>query len=101
MMDENVIFENVILMEAYCNQVAIDYSQAIFEEMVFATSKFPAFTSEHEGYAILLGEVDELWQAIKFNPKNPKRAEQIEKECIQVGAMALRFLHDMKRRNTP
>jgi NTP pyrophosphatase (non-canonical NTP hydrolase) len=86
----------------YDNQIAIDYSQSIFEEMAFASSKFPAFASEHEGYAILLEEVDELWEAVKLNQKNPDRAKRIEKECIQVGAMALRFLHDMRmRRDKP
>ncbi|MDD4137946.1 MAG: hypothetical protein PHT99_08670 [Methanoregula sp.] len=89
---------NEILETAYSNEVAIEYSQAIFEEMAFASSKFPAFASEHEGYAILLEEVDELWEAVKLNQKSPERAKQIEKECIQVGAMALRFLHDMKKR---
>lgn len=82
----------------YDNEVAIKYSQEIFEEMAFASSKFPAFASEHEGYAILLEEVDELWEAVKLNQKNPQRAERIEKECIQVGAMALRFLHDTHNR---
>jgi hypothetical protein len=80
------------------NDIAIGYSQAIYEEMVHASSKFPAFASEHEGYAILLEEVDELWEAVKLNQKNPERANLICKECIQVGAMALRFLHDMQIR---
>lgn len=79
----------------YDNQIALEYSQEIFEEMAFASSKFPAFVSEHEGYAILLEEVDELWEAVKLNQKNPGREKLIKKECIQVGAMALRFLHDM------
>jgi NTP pyrophosphatase (non-canonical NTP hydrolase) len=86
----------------YDNEVAIDYSQAIFEEMAFASIKFPKFASEHEGYAILLEEVNELWEAVKLNQKNPERKKLIEKECIQVGAMALRFLHDMRmRRGAP
>jgi hypothetical protein len=82
----------------YDDRIAVGYSQAIYEEMAFASSKFPAFASEHEGYAILLEEVDELWEAVKLNQKNPERENLICKECIQVGAMALRFLHDMQVR---
>jgi hypothetical protein len=79
-------------------RIAVKYSQEFYEEMADASTKFPMFASEHEGYAILLEEVDELWEAIKLNQKNPERARRVEKECIQVGAMALRFLHDMELR---
>lgn len=79
-------------------KIATHYSREIYEEMFFASKKFPAFNSEHEGFAVLKEEVDELWEAVKLNQKNPDRLSQCEKECIQVGAMALRFLHDMKRR---
>lgn len=82
----------------YDDKIAIGYSQRIYEEMVYASSKFPAFASEHEGYAVLLEEVDELWEAVKLNQKTPDRQNKIAKECIQVGAMALRFLHDMQIR---
>ena len=80
------------------NNLAVKYSQEIYEEMADASSKFPKFVSEHEGYAILLEEVDELWEVVKLNQKNPDRLKLCRKECIQVGAMALRFLHDMEIR---
>lgn len=79
-------------------QTAIDFSQDIYEEFAHASRKFPAFASEHEGYAIILEEMDELWEVVKLNQKNPDRLKLCEKECIQVGAMALRFLHDMQMR---
>lgn len=79
-------------------EIAVDYSREIYEEMAEASGKFPAFASEHEGFAILKEEVDELWEAVKLNQKNPDRLRKCERECIQVGAMALRFLHDMRRR---
>ena len=78
--------------------IAIKYSQEIYEEMVKASGKFSAIASEHEGYAIILEEMDELWEVVKLNQKNPDRLKLCEKECIQVGAMALRFLHDMELR---
>lgn len=63
------------------------------EEMMGATAKFPPFKSEHEGYAIILEEVDELWDAIKSNKTSSKLDRM--KEAIQVSAMAMRFVHDL------
>ena len=79
-------------------ELAINLSEEFYEEFKRASHKFPAFASEHEGYAILLEEVDELWEAIKLNQKNPERLSKCRKEGIQVGAMILRFLHDMELR---
>ena len=58
-------------------------------EYVQAVNQYPKFNSEHEGYAVLLEEVDELWDEIKTN--NHSKAK---KEAIQAAAMALRFLTD-------
>jgi hypothetical protein len=88
------------MTDTFDNDIAVHYSKEIFEEMVSASSKFPPFASEHEGYAVLLEEVDELWEAVKLNQKTQGRQMRIEKECIQVGAMALRFLHDKQMRET-
>jgi len=84
---------------SFNNDLAVDISREIFEEMADASSKFPPFNSGHEGFAVLKEEVDELWEAVKLNKKrHPERDELMKKECIQVGAMALRFLHDMRLR---
>lgn len=45
----------------------------------------------HEGYAVLLEEVEEPWAEIKKQHRDPSR---IRKEAVQVGAMALRFIED-------
>lgn len=62
----------------------------IIRELEAASERFPNFNSQHEGYAILKEEVDEMWEEIKLN--NRKHARQ---ECIQVAAMAIRFLMDV------
>ena len=67
----------------------------IFDEYRRAISKFPDFNSAHEGYAVLLEEVDELWDEIKNN-KKPGAYERMRVEATQVGAMALRFLVMLK-----
>lgn len=63
---------------------------AVSAEYDAASKKFPAFNSSHEGYAVILEELDEMWADIKSN--NVYRSRQ---EAIQVGAMALRYLVDI------
>jgi molybdopterin biosynthesis enzyme len=65
---------------------------AIQQEAVMAAAKYPPFNSTHEGYAVVLEELDEAWAEIKAN--NRDLAIQ---EMIQVGAMALRFIAEMSR----
>ena len=59
-----------------------------------ATKKFGEFHNAHEGYAVLLEEVDELWENVKLNQSNTARDIKMMQEAIQVGAMALRFIID-------
>lgn len=74
--------------------------QAVHEELFRARLKFPNFNSAHEGFAILLEEVDELWDEVKRpQPKpgvtqSPTREEGLRAEAIQVAAMAIRFITD-------
>jgi len=63
-------------------------------EFARAQEKFPTFSSPHEGYAVLLEEVDELWDIVKRQyADRPK--EEMRKEAMQVAAMALRFMYDL------
>lgn len=55
--------------------------------------KFPPFNSFHEGYAVLLEEVNELWDEIK-KKRTDRNSRQIAYEAIQVGAMALALIKD-------
>lgn len=83
------------------------------EELEAANRMNPPFNSEHEGYAVLLEEVEEtsyeldemmtclrmLWECIKHdNPRSQEFAGKIAKhamhlaaEAIQVAAMAEKF----------
>lgn len=63
-------------------------------ELDAATENWPPFNSAHEGYAVLLEELDELWQHVKTNQKKRDIAA-MRKEAIQVAAMALRFARDV------
>lgn len=63
-------------------------------ELERAMQSFPPFHSAHEGYAVILEEVDELWEEVKGHT-GPTRTANMRKEAIQVAAMALRFVHDV------
>lgn len=60
-------------------------------ELRYAITRYPLFNSAHEGYAILLEEVDELWDEVKKRPDVVDK-DKMRAEAIQVAAMALRFV---------
>lgn len=65
------------------------------DEIVRAKGMFPDdFANQHEGYAVLLEEVDELWDECKKNQNNYDLDAQ-RKEAIQVAAMAVRFATEL------
>jgi hypothetical protein len=68
--------------------------EAIEKECFRACTLYPKFHSAHEGYAVLLEEVEELWAEVKKSPKKRDPAAMRD-EAIQVAAMALRFLIDI------
>lgn len=63
----------------------------IAAEVRRARRLFPPFNSAHEGYAVLMEELDEVWDAVKAN-----RLDAAIAEAVQVGAMAVRFVADMR-----
>jgi len=93
--------------------------QMITEELQRARIKFPQpLNSPHEGYAVLLEEVEELideidflkehisdlWQAVKSNNndvqldelrRSRERIDNIITEAVQVGAMIEKYQQDV------
>ena len=61
-------------------------------ELETAQRKFSNFASPHEGYAVILEELDELWELIK---RNHGRADDAHQEAIQIAAMAMRYIIDL------
>lgn len=60
------------------------------EELIRARTKFPTMRSGHEGFAVIMEELDELWDDIKDN--NLPHAKE---EAVQVAAMAVSFVVDL------
>jgi NTP pyrophosphatase (non-canonical NTP hydrolase) len=63
------------------------------EEMARARKDHKNISSYHEGYAILLEEVDEVWEIVKKKARN-RDPKELLAELVQVGAMAQRFSED-------
>ena len=66
----------------------------IESEYDHATQKHNPFVSAHEGYAVILEELDEL-KAEVFKRSDKREKYRLTAEAKQVSAMALRFLVDL------
>jgi hypothetical protein len=66
----------------------------VADELGRALNKFEGFNSGHEGYAVILEELDELKEEVWKNKKTRDPAK-MRAEAIQVAAMALRFVLDV------
>jgi NTP pyrophosphatase (non-canonical NTP hydrolase) len=73
----------------------IDEALKLIEiEYLRASELYPDLHSNHEAYAVIKEEIDELWDEIKKS-KDIKGNQKIRKELIQVGAMVLRYLNNL------
>lgn len=66
----------------------------IRHEVRRAEGKHRPMNSAHEGYAVLLEEVDELWDEVK-KQNEARSKDAMRKEAIQIAAMAIRFIRDV------
>lgn len=90
----------VAAKSTYLEPAIIGAITEIRDEYARAAAQHAKQNSAHEGYAVLLEEVDELWDVVKTNPKKLPGGEvewrsMLRKEAIQVGAMAVRFVTDV------
>jgi NTP pyrophosphatase (non-canonical NTP hydrolase) len=66
----------------------------VVSEVENARANWPGFNSAHEGFAVLLEEVDELKEHVWTNQKR-RDLPAMRKEAMQVAAMALRFMTEV------
>ena len=100
-MDDNKM---VVSVDAQGNKIVLQYnyddklSQAITEisaEVMRAKTMFPTdFHNQHEAYAVILEEIDELWDEIKKNHKKYDLAAQ-RIEATQAAAMLVRLMVEL------
>lgn len=65
---------------------AREFLHAMHDEYIVARSKFEPLHSSHEGFAVMLEEVDEVWEAIK---SKGVPYSHLYDECVQVATMAM------------
>jgi hypothetical protein len=68
---------------------------SVREEVLAAATKHKPMNSAHEGYAVLLEEVDELWEHVKADTGYTDDAMD---EAIQVAAMGVRYVLDLRKK---
>ena len=71
-----------------------DILDEVMGEVMEATDYNPPFHSSHEGFAVLLEELEEL-KAEVFKKRGERSHANMRHEAIQVAAMAVRFVHDI------
>ena len=69
-------------------------STEVMNECLDAQEKYPPMNSPHEGYAVILEELDELWELVKQKQDSHNHAA-MRKEAMQVAAMAIRFMVEL------
>lgn len=67
-------------------------SRDVIKEVTRAMVIHGPMKSAHEGYAVMLEELDELWAHVKANTATSPEAR---KEAVQIAAMAIRFIADV------
>lgn len=65
--------------------IELNIFRDMLDELTEANKQYPPFKNLHEAYAVMLEELDEVWDEIKMKQVNLLRLEQ---ELLQVGAMA-------------
>lgn len=82
------------------DQVLAAFAEVAAELEQARTNHVP-LNSAHEGYAVILEEVEELKSEVFWGRKtrsDEKWVQEMKKEAVQVAAMALRFLLDIPPR---
>lgn len=75
------------------NKYDATFAIKVRDELSKALENYGPVHSAHEGYAVLLEEVDELWEIVRQHPLN-RDIEAMKKECIQISAMAYKIYND-------
>ena len=71
-----------------------DFLRDVLAERQEADITWPPINSHHEGYAVLLEEVDEYWEIVR-QKAYLRNTQAMYKELVQVAAVAWRIVRDL------
>lgn len=81
------------------NEIVIDTTIGLIrDELCRAMELWSPMQSAHEGYAVILEELEELWEHVKKN-QNKRDIAAMRTEAVHVAAMAARFIADLALTN--
>ena len=69
------------------------FQNLLFREVDDAVGTYPPINNVHEGYAIILEELEEFWAECKLKP-GERNDENMRRELVQIAAMAARTYMD-------
>lgn len=72
----------------------IDFQKLVKDELVKARKKHGPMLSVYEGYAVILEELDEVWDEVKKRTKE-RDLDNLLIELIQVSSMAQKMAEDI------
>lgn len=78
-------------MSAYDRTTRTEQIAAVMEELQKAERHGKEFASLHEGYAVILEELDEIWDVTR-QKRRDRSEEDLRKEFIQLAAMCFKAL---------
>ena len=70
------------------------FQDLVSEELVKARGQHGPTNSIHEGYAVILEELDEVWDEVKKKTRD-RDLNDLLKELVQVAAMAQKMAEDV------
>lgn len=76
------------------NHRVSDFQSLVVAELSRARAKFEPMHTAHEAYAVLLEEVDELWEMVKQKQVHRSPRAMLA-ELVQIAAMAERMADDL------
>lgn len=71
-----------------------NFNYLVQEELQKARNKHGPMTNLHEAYAVILEEVDELWEHCRKKQEN-RNPQEILEELVQISAMAQKTAEDV------
>lgn len=71
-----------------------EFINELLNRLNFAESKYDPINTLHQGYAIILEEVDELWDYVRLK-HTVRPVDKVLNELVDIAAMAMRTAVDL------